>query len=611
MKTKQILIVVLVICSVATPTYAANAARADYVLTSGKIYTVNEKQPWAEAVAVEGTDIVYVGANKGAREFIGDDTIVVDLGGKMVLPGFIDSHSHTNLLMGLASGLMMDTPPDGVGDKDKMLRSVADHVKANPDGPFFSFGGAFEGLVDISRHDIDKVIADRPFVMIAGSGHGGWANSKALEMAGIVRGQPDPIDHFERDKDGAPTGYVGSSAAAFYMVGVLELIPMEAVVANADKVLAASSAYGVTAAFQAGTIQGMEEVFLGALERLEKTGTLPVRMSVVASFAQRPVHIGQSLENIKKLVPRYNSELLRVDALKIHGDGDLGGYTTGMLEPFADNPDKKLGMVSFPDQEQLVRFMLESAKLGVDHIHMHAIGDRTLRQALDAFEQVRKASYKDIRLSTGHTNLVHPEDLPRFKELDVIADLHAQYALPLDVYKERLGGKRYSERIFPVKSMDNRGVRLTIGSDYPAGDENPFRSIAVVISRREMGDSEVLPPASETLTIEDAIQAYTINGAHLIGMENLIGSIEVGKRADLIVIDRNVFDLAPEDIAQTRVLRTMMNGRVVHNDAVGWDVQDDLEQVFQDFDFCSSVDENDHAFAEVKRLLNELEPKGN
>ncbi len=561
---------------------------ADYVLTNGRVYTVNKERPWAEAVAVRGRDIVYVGDNTGAKAFIGEDTVVADLLGKLMLPGFIDTHSHSVMVMGIASGLMLDTPPDGRGNKEKMLRAVADWVKANPDGPFFSFGGAFEGLVDITRHDIDKIIPDRPFLMVAGTGHGGWANSNALKGVGVVKGNPDPIDHFGREKDGTPDGYVGSSAAVFYMLGKLELIPTEGIVANAGKILTSSSANGLTATFQAGLIQGMEEVFLGALEQLEKSGKLTVRMSVAAYFAQRPIHIEPSLTNIEKFLPIYNSELFRVDSLKIHGDGDIGGYTTGMLEPFADNPEKGLGMVSFPDKDQLVKFMLDSAKVGVRHIHMHAIGDRTVRQALDAFEQVRKEGYTDVRLSTGHTNLVHPDDLSRFKELDVIADLHAQYAFPSDMAKSRLGETRYRERIFHVKSMAKDGVRLTIGSDFPAGEENPWGGIAVIVSRREMGKDEVLPPASEALSIEEAIQAYTINGAHQLGMEKLIGSIEVGKRADLVVVDRSPFGATPEQIAQIKVVTTMMNGRIVHDLAKTPEDLPDLDEIFDNFDCCSS-----------------------
>ncbi len=569
----------------------AQVQAADYVLTNGKIYTVNEQQPWAEAVAVKGRDIVYVGDNAGAQAFIGDDTIVADLGGKLMLPGFIDTHNHATLVAGVAIALHLDTPVNGRGDKKKMLDGVAAWVAANPDGPYFSMGGSFEGLVDIDRKDIDKIIADQPFVMIAQTGHGGWANTKALEMSGVVKGKPDPIDSFAREKDGTPTGFVRSSAAVFYLVERLKLIPPEAISANAELLIQAMAADGITSTLQAGHLHGLEQTMMQTMAELERSGRLPVRISYVAHFAQRPRHIDPALANIRKFVGKYDSELFWVDSLKIHGDGDFGGYTVGLLEPYADNPDMGLGMVSFPDTDQLVQFLRDSADLGVKHIHMHAIGDRTVRQALDAFEQLRQAGYKDLRLSTGHTNMVHPDDLPRFSQLNVMADLHAQYAGP--GYNARIGEKRQRERMFPVQSMARDGVRLTIGSDFPAGDQNPFRSIAVIISRRYPGDDdEVLPPASEALTIEQAIQAYTLNGAYLLGKEDLLGSIEVGKRADLIVVDRNILELSPEEIQHARVVSTMMNGKVVFNDAVGWeDPAAELVEDFEGFNFCESHDE--------------------
>ena len=179
----------------------AQGQAADYVLTNGRVYTVNDKQPWAEAVAVKGTDIVYVGDNKGTSKFIGDDTTVADLGGKLMLPGFIDTHHHAALVMSIASSLLMETPADGVGDKEKMLQALGDYVNANPDGPFLSMGGAFEGLVDIVRHDIDKIVSDKPFLMIAGTGHGGWANTKALEALGVVKALIIDDSHVEEAVD--------------------------------------------------------------------------------------------------------------------------------------------------------------------------------------------------------------------------------------------------------------------------------------------------------------------------------------------------------------------------------------------------------------------------
>ncbi len=578
-------------CSLAEGEPAADAA--DYVLTNGKVYTVDHEQPWAQAVAVKGTDIVYVGDDEGAGKFIGNDTTVTDLGGKMLLPGFIDTHNHSTLVAGIAVGGHIDTPVDGVGDKRKMLTAAAKWVEANPDGPYFTMGGSFEGMVDITREDIDRIIADKPFFMIAQTGHGGWANTKALEMAGVIKGKPDPIDNFERDKDGTPTGFVGTAAAVFYLIEELKMIPQEAITANAGLLLEATASHGVTTAAQVGHLHGMEDTMMEAMAKLEASGQMPVRISFVASFAQRARHIEPSLRNIKKFVGTYDSDLFWVDSLKIHGDGDAGGYSAGLLQSYADNPDKGWGIVSFPDTDQLVRFLRDSADLGVKHIHMHAIGGRTVRQALDAFEQLRQAGYTDLRLSIGHTNLVHKNDRSRFKELNVMADLHAQYATPLDITKSRLGDEVYRERIFPVQTLAKDGVILTIGSDYPAGDENPMRALAVITTRQDVGGSdEVLPPASEALTIEQAIQAYTLNGAIMLGKEDILGSIEVGKRADLVVIDRDLLQSTPEQIADARVLSTMMNGRVVFNDAVGWGER--KYERFEDYeglDFCVSNDE--------------------
>ncbi len=567
------------------------AVDADYVLTNGKVYTVNDEQPWAEAVAVKGQDIVYVGDNAGAQAFIGDDAIVADLGGKLMLPGFIDTHNHATLVAGVSVGLHIDTPVDGRGDKKKMLDEVAAFLEANPDGPYFSMGGAFEGLVDIDRKDIDKLVADKPFVMIAMTGHGGWANTKALEMAGVVKGKSDPIDSFEREQDGTPTGFVRSGAAIFYLVETLKLVPPEAIPDNAELLIQSMAADGITASAQVGHLHGLEETMMQTIAELEQSGRLVSRISYTAHFAQRARHIEPALANIRKFVGKYDSELFWVDTLKIHGDGDFGGYTVGLLEPYADNADMGLGMVSFRDTDQLAQFLHDSVDLGVKHIHMHAIGDRTVRQALDVFERLRQAGYADLRLSTGHTNMVHPDDLPRFSQLNVMADLHAQYAGP--GYDQRIGEKRQRERIFPVQSMAKAGVRLTIGTDFPAGVQNPFRSIAVIISRRYVGDlDEVLPPVSEALTIEQATQAYTLNGAYLLGKEDLLGSIEVGKRADLIVVDRNILEASPEEINDARVLSTMMNGKVVFNDAVGWeDPAAELVADFEGFNFCESHDE--------------------
>jgi predicted amidohydrolase YtcJ len=531
---------------------------ADCVFTNAKIYTVDNNQEWAEAVAIKGENIVYVGSNEGAKDFIGEETNVTDLKGKMILPGIISAHEHPITFMGLSSGLIIEHS----GDRELMLNSLKEYVEDNPEGPYHSFGGAYEGTVEIYRQDIDKIISDKPFVMISQSGHGGWANTKALEMAGIIKGQLDPIDFFERDKDGAPNGYLGSSASAFYLMSKLGLIKKEAVLPQADDILDYISSNGITSVFDAGNPQGLEEPLFSTIAELEIQDKLSIRI-VGSVMAQRPVHIKGALAALKKYGHMYSSELFNVNTLKVHGDGDFGGFTSGLLEPYTDNPESR-GLVSCPDPEQFHSFMLDAVKLGYD-IHSHATGDWTNRIILNGFEEIRNAGYKDVRLSMGHTMIVDKQDRPRFKELDITVNTFAtNIAVPEPLMTERIGEERHYTSYMLMKSFIDDGVRLTLSADWPTENLNPFLQIYTAMTRSRVGEDESLPPASEKLTLEDAIRAYTVDAAYQVRMEEIIGSIEVGKRADIIVIDQNIFDIMPDKIPETKVLTTMMNGKIMY-----------------------------------------------
>lgn len=554
---------------------------ADHVFLNGRVYTANAGQPWAEAIAVTGQNIVYVGDDSGAEAFIGAETAVADLEGKVVLPGLISTHEHPIFFMGLASGLVMEN----WGDRKPMLKSLQAYIEDNPQGPFYSFGGAYEGMVEIHRQDIDAIIADRPFVMIASSGHGGWANTKALETAGITRDQPDPIDYFERDEDGTPTGYIGSAAAAMHLVSELNLTQKDAVLAEADEVLGFVSSQGVTAVYDAGVAPGSEDSLFSAIAELERGDGLPVR--IVASVgAQRPVHIEGALAGLAKYGPMYSSELFRVTTLKVWGDGDLGGLTAGLLEPFTAFPDTR-GLVAFPDQEQLDRFVLDAVELGYD-VHLHAVGDWANRVALDAFEAVREAGFEDARLSTGHNVLIDAQDRPRYKELDVTLNTFAtDIAVPDEGWTWGLGEERAAAKM-PMGSFARNGVRVTLSADWPTEDLNPFLQMYTAMTRSRLGEDDSAPEAAERLTLEEAVRAYTTDAAYQIRMEDIIGSIEVGKRADLIIIDRDIFDIPTDDIPGTNVLVTMMNGKIVHDEAVDPSSENPFEG-FEDFDVCGDL----------------------
>lgn len=537
---------------------------ADVVLKSAKIYTADEESPWAQAIAIRGPDIVYVGNDEGARDYIGPGTQVADLAGRVVLPGLVSTHEHPLLFMGASQGLMMENR----GDRDYMLAELKKYVDTHPDGPFFSFGGAYEGAVEIKKEDIDAIIGDKPFVMVASSGHGGWMNSKALEAMGIVPGKPDPIDFFERDENGVPTGYVGTSAAIFATIVRSGLIDKKAILAGAPATLDLLSSFGITTTYDAGVTIGLEGSAFEAARELEEQGELTTRISASAAFAQRPVHIEPAIAAMEKYKPLYDSELFKTQTLKIHGDGDWGGYTVGVLEPLNGRPDS-LGTVSFPNQEELNRLLLEAARRGFD-IHVHAGADRTARMVLDGFEAVRKAGFEDTRLVMGHTMLVDPADKPRFKELDVIVNTFASgVAVHSELWREQVGDERY-RRLLPMSSFVKDGVRLVMSADWPTADIDPFLQIYTTMTRKERGAEKSMPPDEERLTLEQALDAYTIDAAYALRMEDLVGSLEVGKKADLIILDRDLFEIPTEEIPDVNVLVTMMNGRIVHEEALDW-----------------------------------------
>jgi predicted amidohydrolase YtcJ len=285
-------------------------------------------------------------------------------------------------------------------------------------------------------------------------------------------------------------------------------------------------------------------------------------------------------ERVMRLMEQYNaeytSELFKVETFKIHGDGAFDGYTAGTVEPYADRPESH-GITSFEADYQR-EITLAAAKLGYD-IHTHTIGDQTVRQTLDAYQAVREAGLNEVRLATGHTSLVHPDDKPRFKELDVIVNTFAaKNAVPDETILSRLG----PERVYgyqPMRSFVDMGVRVVMSADAPAAPLNPFLQMSIALTRRNPGEEEILPPESECLTLEQAIRAYTIDSAYMLRWEDIIGSLEVGKRADLIVLDRNPFEIMPDEIAETNVLATMMNGAVVHEEAIDWSPPLELDGV--------------------------------
>ena len=550
---------------------STDATPADYVFHNGRVYTVRDDAPWAQAVAVTGATIAYVGDDDGALAFAGPDTEVVDLGGRLLMPGFVEGHIHPFLGAFLSTGVDLQVPTG----QDALDASAA-YAKQHPAGPVRGFGWRVDmfGPEGPTRADLDKVLPDRPGFFFAIDGHSMWANSKALELAGVTRETQDPIPGFSyyvRDGNGDPTGYVLEVDAVLSLVNAIEPISTESMGTLLEQWLPRASEAGITSVFDAGVppVGGDQGALLALYTDVESRDALPFR--VVASYSVKSPPVDDAVAQLTALREQISSELVTVGCVKIVGDGTQEGYTAWLLEPYADKPDSTGGSPFTEDQWRRLIGAVDAA--GFD-VHVHACGERTTRTALDAIEAAIAANPpRDRRHTVAHLVYVEDPDSARFGELGVIAEFSANWfsADPDTVLNlaARYGAPR-KDNLYRVQDVIRSGGRISLGTDWPAAGYfstyKPLDSIQIGVTRQLVGDpdAEVLAPADQALTVEQAVHANTLGAAYQLRLEDKVGSVQAGKLADLIVLDRNIFEVAPHDIHTAKVTLTMMNGRVRH-----------------------------------------------
>ncbi len=561
--------------AVLTPWASVLAAEtADYVFQNGAVYTMESKAPKAEAVAVTGKAISYVGSNKGAEAFVGKRTKVIDLNGKMLLPGFVESHIHTTLAL-FAGGA--DLQSDSVDEVLGRLKTWAD---AHPEAKVIQgFGWRYPlfPTTGPTKEALDKLFPDKPVLLIAIDVHSAWVNSKALAMAGVNAKTPDPapgVSYFQRDlKTNEPTGWVVETLAEQQILAKLNPPTPEAVMAAAGESLQKFAAAGITAAFDAGMGTIPTEVGLAGYLRMEKENKLPVR--IVGSYYWNDSAITDPVENLLALRKKFHSELVQARTLKIMFDGGEAQHTAVMLQPYADRPGF-LGEFSV-DQKLVNAAVLKSQATGID-THAHCYGDGTVRAYLDAVEAARKAYPKSpSRHAAAHAIFIADQDVPRFAELNVTLQSSSQWATPDPTMKrtaEIVGEEVAFPELFRHNSVLKAGGRLALGSDWPAAGYVstycPLDAIQVAITRAIMPQygkdqfAPVLPPADERITLDQALQAATLDAAYVLGLEDKIGSLQPGKLADLVVLENDLYKIPPSEISTTNVKLTMMNGNVTY-----------------------------------------------
>ena len=533
---------------------------SDLVIRHGTVYTADPAHSRARAVAVDHGRIVYVGDDAGVEGFVGRGTRVVDLAGGMLLPGFHDAHAHV-LEGGYALALCNLS---GILTKQEMLAKIQGYSAANPGSTWVvGSGWSLAAFPDGNprREDLDGIVPDRPVFLMAEDGHSAWVNALALSQAGISRDTPDPPNgRIEHDPEtGEPSGTLREAAVAAVQALAIDPGPLDALRGLRRGVAEANRA-GITSFVEARSSNRSEDL---VYEIADLLGLLHARVTLSLWLDPK-----RGDEQIDELVSRSRGlpfSRVRPRAVKLFLDGVIEDHTAFLLAPYA-NASTRGTPIFAPERLNALVTRLDAEGF---QVHMHAIGDGAVRMGLDAVEAARrKNGPRDGRHQIAHLYLVSPDDLPRFRTLGVIADFQALWAFP-DPYMKNLDfpavGPERALRLLPIHSLVAAGARIAGGSDWPVSSIAPLSAIQVALTRQAPageGD-EVLNP-DERVDLETMLAAYTLEDAYLQHEDDVTGSIEVGKAADLVILDRNLFETPPREIGNAKVLLTFLAGDEVY-----------------------------------------------
>ncbi len=552
-------------CTESLETPAPDAA--DRVFLNGAVYTVDEERSWSEAVAISAGRIVFVGDNEGAAAFVGDATEVTDLDGQMMLPGFHDSHIH--IMIGIADENECDLLRlETIAEIAQRLKECT-QIAGFDDDNWLVGGGWYEHLwpeANPRKGLLDAVFPDRPVYVESSFGHSAWVNSKALEIAGIDIDTEDPdAGRIEHDPEtGEPSGTLRDAA----MLLVKDKLPPLSVARQMNRIRAAmdlAHSVGITAVIE----PGLDDELMQPIANLADSGELDMRLlASMSPINWQPGSFDEGVFDYLATREQWRRPNINVDSVKIYMDGVIEYGTSPLLEPYEDTDYGDGSEWFFYDQEVVNDYFIRFDAMGLQ-IHVHAIGDAAIQRALNGFEAMRAANGpSENRHQIVHLQLIHPDDRPRFGELGVAAVFQSLWAYPdpaaLELDIPMLGEER-TWQMYPIKTVRDTGGRIVGGSDYWVTDLNPLWAIEAAITRQDPHTNDgLILNEDERVDLETMITAYTINGAYQMSLENEQGSIEVGKRADLVVLDRNLFEIPASEISEANVTMTIFDGRVVH-----------------------------------------------
>jgi predicted amidohydrolase YtcJ len=575
MQTRRIAAVILPIALILgasaceTPT---SDSQADAAFLDGNFYTANPRRPWATAVAVQGDRILYVGDEAGVAEFVGSGTVQYRLGGKLVLPGLIDAHTHPGMVGLSVDDLLLDDAET----RPELMQAITEMVTNNPDRPVL-IGGFWRneqfGEQGPHKRDLDRIESSRPVILYDWWGHSVWVNSKALEMAGVGRNTPDVIPglaYYQRDENGEPTGWITESAASVFVKQFQAMTP--AVEQSLLRFLQYLRNLGVTTLLDAGNFGWDDEIY-AVISRWDREGVLPLRYQGTYTLFL-PDDLPNAVAKLKRMRQTYGSDRVRIDTLKVFLDGVMETRTADMSEDYLDTPGNS-GR-SLLNQAQLRQLILDLNDEALN-MHVHTVGNRAIKTVLNAVEEARKSLSEPLetRVTLCHLEVMDDSDFNRFKDLGVIASFtpHWHGGDAESVLKHAIGGKARS--MMRAQPLISDGAVFTFSSDITEKNEwmseraNPYVGIQIGHNKQDIeggAQATLAPPRSERLRLDSLIDGYTRNAAFQLGRSDQLGSIEVDKRADLVVLDRNLFEIDRYDIHKVRPVAVVMDGRLVYGE---------------------------------------------
>jgi hypothetical protein len=586
-----LLLLLLAGCSNGLGVKATGESPADLVIGNAKIYTMDAAGSTAEALAVKDGIIVFTGKTADLAPFIGKTTKVINLKGKMLLPGFIDAHMHP--AMG-AVPYLFEIALYGSNKIDEYLKMIKDFVKENPGVEAYKGAGYNRAVFDETgprKEWLDEIVKDKPMALTSVDGHSMWVNSKALEMAGITKDTPDPAGGVIK-KDpatGEPSGLL-QEEGAMALVGDLFPLPTKEMYREAILWLQEwFNSVGMTTTYDAW-VKMDEENYWMAYKELAEEGKLTMRFRG-AWYMDPEGDVKAQVEKGLELSKLFTTDYWQVKAFKFFSDQVIEEETGFMIDAYAHRSDNWFGLKVWDTKKMQDAFtMIDKAGF---QIHVHQIGDAAAKYTLEALENVQKKNgARDWRPELAHVQVITEKDKDKMGKLGVTA-IVAPYWIVVDDYYWDLYypylGKERAENMYPVKSLIDRGINTAVHSDFFVTEPDFMWAIYSGITRRLpkwiyedwYGDSEewkyitdenkeleyyesgTLKPLSEKATLEDMLKVITINGAYAKFLDKVTGSIEVGKKADMVVLAADLFEIDVEEIPENEVVMTFFEGRQV------------------------------------------------